>query len=70
MTWYPTVIFYMGLFDGGLVMIGGAVVAVMFIFKIKTDDLLERAGPAVGVLIGSNIAAAIILGATKWLIGS
>lgn len=69
MTWYPTLIFYMGLFDGGIVMLGGAVVSAMFIFKISTDDLLERAGPAVGVLIGSNIAAAIILGATRWLIG-
>ena len=69
MTWYPTLIFYMGLFDGGLVMLGGVVIAAMFIFKINTDDLMERAGPAVGVLIGSNIAAAIILGATRWLIG-
>ena len=69
MSWYPTLIFYMGLFDGGIVMLGGAVVAAMFLFKINTDDLLDRAGPAVGVLIGSNIAAAIILGATRWLIG-
>lgn len=69
MTWYPTLIFYMGLIDAGVVMFGGLVVAIMFIFKINTDDLLERAGPAVGVLIGSNIATAIILGATRWLIG-
>lgn len=68
MAWYPTVIFYMGLMDAGVVMVGGLVVATMFIFKINTDDLLERAGPAVGVLIGSNIAVAIILGATRWLI--
>lgn len=69
MTWYPTLVFYMGLFDAGIVMLGGAVVATMFIFKVNTDDLTTRAGPAVGVLIGSNVAAAIILGATRWLIG-
>ena len=69
MNWYPTLIFFMGLMDAGIVMAGGIVVATMFIFKINTDDLIQRAGPAIGVLIGSNIAAAIILGATRWLIG-
>lgn len=69
MAWYPTLIFYMGLLDAGIVMFGGIVVATMFIFKINTDDLMARAGPAVGVIIGSNIAVAIILGATRWLIG-
>lgn len=69
MSWYPTLIFYMGLFDAGIVMLGGVVVAAMFILKINTDDLMERAGPAVAVLIGTNIAAAIILGATRWLVG-
>ena len=69
MNWYTSFVFYMGSFDAAVCLVGGLVVATMFIFKINTDDLFERAGPAIGVLIGSNFAAAIILGATRWLVG-
>lgn len=68
MTWYPTLVFYMGLLDAGLIMAGGITVATFFIFKMDTADLWDRVGPALGTLVGSNVAAAIILGATRWLI--
>jgi len=70
MTWYPTLVFYMGLLDAGLIMAGGIVLAVFFLFKFNTSDLWDRVGPALGVLIGANVAAAIILGATRWLIAT
>lgn len=70
MGWYPSLVFYMGLLDAGLIMIGGITISIFFIFKMDTSDLWNRVAPALGTLIGSNVAAAIILGATRWLIGS
>lgn len=69
MTWYPTLVFYMGLIDAGLIMIGGITVAVFILLGKDKAMLFDRVGPALGTIIGSNIAAAIILGATRWLIG-
>ena len=69
MAWYPSLVFWMGLLDAGLIMAGGITISIFFIFKMDTQDLWDRVGPALGTLIGSNIAAAIILGATRWLIG-
>jgi len=69
MAWYPALVFWMGLLDAGLIMAGGITISIFFIFKMDTADLWDRVGPALGTLIGSNIAAAIILGATRWLIG-
>jgi len=69
MAWYPALVFYFGLIDAGLIMLGGVTVASFMLLGINTDELWNRAGPALGTIIGSNIAAAIILGATRWLIG-
>lgn len=69
MSWYPSLVFYMGLLDAGLIMLGGIVVASFILVGKDTAMLFERVGPALGTIIGSNIAAAIILGATRWLIG-
>lgn len=69
MTWYPTLVFYMGIFDAGIIMLGGLVVAVFILAGLDYGKLFERVGPALGVIVGSNVAAAIILGATRWLVG-
>lgn len=69
MSWYPSLVFYMGLLDAGLIMVGGILVASFILIGKDTALLWERVGPALGTIIGSNIAAAIILGATRWLIG-
>jgi hypothetical protein len=37
--------------------------------RLIRRGVFERVGPALGTIIGSNIAAALILGATKWLMG-
>ena len=69
MAWYPSLVFYFGLFDAGIIMVGGLVVAIYILLGKDYSEMLARVGPALGVIIGSNIAAAIILGATRWLIG-
>lgn len=69
MSWYATVVFYLGILDAGLVMVGGLFLAVLILTGRDWRPLFERVGPALGVLIGSNITAALILGATKWLMG-
>lgn len=69
MDWYPKIVLFMGVFDGGVIMIGGVVIAIVFLMKWNADALYERLLPAMAALILSNIAAAIILGATRWLIG-
>lgn len=55
---------YLGLFDVGLIMIGGAVSAFVVLMGWDAKALWERIWPATFCLIGSNIAAAIIL----WLL--
>ena len=69
MSWYPSLVFYFGLFDAGIIMLGGMVVAIYILLGWDYGKMFERVGPALGTIIGSNVAAAIILGATRWLIG-
>ncbi len=69
MAWYPSLVFYFGLFDAGLIMLGGLFVASYVLLGVDYNKMFERVGPALGTIIGSNIAASIILGATRWLIG-
>lgn len=69
MAWYPTMVFYFGILDAGLIMLGGLVIAVYILLGWDTGKVFERVGPALGTVIGSNVAAAIILGATRWLMG-
>lgn len=69
MNWYPTLVFYFGLFDAGAIMAGGLFVAFCILIGKEAGTIIERIGPALGTIIGSNIAVALILGATRWLIG-
>jgi hypothetical protein len=69
MSWYPTLVFYFGLFDAGIIMLGGLMVALYILAGWDYGKMFERVGPALATIIGSNIAASIILGATRWLIG-
>lgn len=69
MSWYPTVVLYFGLFDAGTIMLMGLVAAFVILMGWDAKKLWDRVGPAVGILIGSNIAAALVLGATRWLLG-
>lgn len=69
MPWYPTLVLYFGLFDAGAIMVGGLILAAAFLLGYDASKLWDRVGPALGTVIGSNIAAALILGATRWMIG-
>lgn len=69
MLWYPTMVFYFGLFDAGIIMLGGLLVTTYILVGWDYGKMFDRIFPALATLIGSNIAAAVILGATRWLIG-
>lgn len=69
MNWYPTVVLYLGLFDASVIMLGGVIGAFVILMGWDAQKLWERVFPAVAMLIGSNVAAAIILAATRWLLG-
>lgn len=69
MNWYTTFVFYMGLFDAGVVMLGGLMAAFTILLGWDAKKLWERIFPACGTIIISNVAAALILLSTKWLGG-
>lgn len=69
MSWYPHVVLFVGLFDAAATMLGGLASAVVILMGWDAAKLWERVLPAGGALIVSNIAAALILGATRWLVG-
>jgi hypothetical protein len=68
MEWYPTVVLYLGLFDAGAIMFGGLSAAFVILMGWDAQKLWERIFPALGMLIASNVAAAITLAATRWLL--
>lgn len=69
MSWYPTLVFYFGLFDAGIIMLGGLLIAIYILLGWDYGKVFQRVGPALGTVIGANVAASVILGATRWLIG-
>jgi hypothetical protein len=69
MSWYPHVVFYLGIFDAVITMAGGLVTAFVVLMGWDQRRLWERILPAGGAVIVSNIAAALILAATRWLGG-
>lgn len=69
MTWYPTIVLYFGLFDAGIIMLGGVVASFVILMGWDAKKLWERIFPALATVIGSNVAAAFILAATRWLLG-
>jgi hypothetical protein len=69
MNWFQTIVFYLGVIDASLVLLGGLVAAVVVLAGWDAQKLWERVGPATGILIGSNIAGAIILWAVHGVVG-
>ncbi len=70
MNWYTIVIFYIGIFDAGVLMMGGMVTAGAIMIGVKADMLWERMWPATGILVVSNFGAALVLTAVRWLVGA
>jgi hypothetical protein len=68
MSWYTTVVFYLGVFDAVAVMLLGLAAAAITIFGWDARQMWERVLPATSILIGSTAAAAAILGIANWLI--
>lgn len=69
MTWTTNVIFYMGMFDAVVIMAGGLLASFVVLMGWDAQKMWDRIFPAGGILILSNIAAAIVLAATRYLVG-
>lgn len=67
MNWVPDVIFYMGLLDAGIIMVAGLVLSGLVLAGYNTDKFWDRVGPAIAILLATNIAAGLILVATRYL---
>lgn len=68
MDWVPYVIFVMGMMDAGLIMVGGLILAGLCLLGKELEQFWTRLAPATGILIGSNIAAAVVLGLTRYFV--
>ena len=69
MNWFQTVVLYLGIVDAIAIMLGGLVTAIVILGGWDAAKLWERIWPATAVLIGSNIAAAIILYVVNKVVG-
>lgn len=63
---FATVALYLGLIDAAFALGIGAVATVALLFDIQLEKFWGRAVPAVLILIGSSIAAGIIMAVAKW----
>lgn len=68
MGWYPNVIFYIGMFDAGVLMLGGLASGLVIMMGWDAAKLWERVWPATAIMIATNVGAALLLAAVKWLI--
>jgi hypothetical protein len=66
--WILPAIYYIGLFDAAVIMLGGLVAATVSLLGLELYHFWDRVLPAGIILILSNLAAAIVLGATRWLV--
>lgn len=69
MTWFPKLVFYLGIIDAAIAMLGGLLAAFIILMGWDARALWERIIPAGVAIIVSNVAAALILLGTKWLGG-
>jgi hypothetical protein len=61
-------VMWIGIFDAVAIIIFGAVSAALLIFASEEfrNKFFDKVGMAIFVLIGSSIAAAIVLAVTRW----
>ena len=68
---FRTIVLYIGIFDAAIIMVFGVVAAALMLFgtKEQRDAFFERVFPSIAVLVGASLAAALVLGAVRWLMG-
>ncbi len=69
MSWYPTVVLWIGITDGITILLLGVIAAILYMFNVKADLFYDRVLPACGILVGTSIASGIVMGITKWVVG-
>lgn len=64
---FKTFIFYLGMFDAGVVLLGGLAIAFYLIIDLKT--IRGSLIPAMLIIVVTNLWAVITVIATRWLAG-
>ena len=64
-----SLIFWISAFDAVAITVVGAIAAGMFILGREMDQFMDRIVPAAAILIGTSLAAGIIMSLGRWLAG-
>lgn len=70
MQWFSTVVLYLGIFDAAVILIGGLLAAFVILMGWDAQKMWERIGPALGMVVGSTVAASIMLAVTRWMLSA
>ena len=65
---FGKIVLYLGMFDTAMILMVGVVAAVLYLFKVEPEFFYERVLPAVGIIVGTTIAAGIVMAVTKWIV--
>ena len=58
---------YIGVIDAAVLLLMGVISAVLILAGVDADLFWKRIWPAVGILMGTSVAAVLILLATRWM---
>jgi hypothetical protein len=64
MPWLKLLVLYVGVFDAALIMAGGLATALVVVMGWDAQNFWDRIWPATFALIGSNVAAVLVLWVT------
>lgn len=65
---YPSIVLIIGIGDTCFILVLGAVGATFWLFDIKAEKFFDRIVPATGLLIGTSIAAGIVMAITRYIV--
>lgn len=63
------IFFYIGAFDAVMVAVVGVIGAVLVLLGIDTSKYADRVVPAAAILVGTSLAAGVIMLLTNWITG-
>lgn len=64
---YSNIVLFIGIMDAAFILLIGIVSAILWLFDIKGEAFFSRVIPATAVLIGTSIAAGIVIAITRYI---